>query len=185
MKSSNRFSFALVAAIALCASSFSFAKDNNGGGKPDTGSSTAYGGSGYSAAGAAALSGSVSSAGANSHSSNYSAQDVDLSGAGSSQDRSYFLSLPQPVVTINPANSNSCIVNESSAFALGWNFVSGSGSKQVPEKICYVLRMAENAERTCQFAAADFLNQVAFNEMFPSRAALPASGRQNQIACLK
>lgn len=138
-------------------------------------------------AGAAALAGSLSnsSAGSNSHSSNYNANDIDLSGAGSSAERSYYLSLPQPVTTIIPQSRDLCVLNESSAAALGWNFVSGSGSKQIPNKVCYVLRMAEEAEKKCQFATADFLTNVAFNELFPSKAGLPPANRQNQIACLK
>jgi hypothetical protein len=50
--------------------------------------------------------------------------------------------------------------------AFGFNFVSGSKSKQFSDAVCTTIRMAEAATLHCQFATAAYLNKAAFEKMY-------------------
>ena len=82
---------------------------------------------------------------------------------------SKFLSLPQPVWTTVPTPYG-CLVTEAKAGAIGWNLVSGSGSKQYSDAVCTTVRMAEAAYLHCQYLTAAYLNRRAFETMHPGES---------------
>jgi hypothetical protein len=82
---------------------------------------------------------------------------------------SKYLSLPQPVWTTVPTPYG-CLVTESKAGAIGWNFASGSSSKQFSDAVCTTIRMAEAAYLHCQYLTAAHLNRRAFETMHPGES---------------
>lgn len=103
-------------------------------------------------------------AGGEAASSAYSGGSYSAINGGDTSSR--FLSLPQPVWTSVPTPFG-CLVSESKAGAIGWNFASGSSSKQFSDAVCTTIRMAEAAYLHCQYLTAAYLNKRAFETMHP------------------
>lgn len=121
-------------------------------------------GAGYGGAGGAGGAGGSASA---SSGDSYSASK---SGDVTSRTSSNYLNFPQPVWTTVPTPYG-CIVSTSKSGAFGWNFASGSSSRQFSDAVCTTVRMAEAATMHCQFATAALLNKAAFKQMFPKEDA--------------
>lgn len=131
------------------------------------GDTTAYGGQSSAISigeGGNAAGGTASASGG--HSSATTGPSYAANGDQTSTFSSKMLSLPQPVWTQVPT-AFGCIVTDSKAGALGWNFVSGSSTTQQSEVVCTTIRMAEAATAWCQYATAAFLNKRAFEQMYP------------------
>jgi hypothetical protein len=123
---------------------------------------TAVGGAGGTGVGGSGTGGSSrATAGPSTSYSASEAGDVSNMIGGSK-----YLSLPQPVWTSVPTPYG-CLVTESKAGAVGWNFVSASGSKQYSDAVCTTIRMAEAAYLHCQYLTAAYLNKRAFETMHP------------------
>lgn len=122
---------------------------------------------GANATGGDSSSTSSGGAGGNSSASATSGDSYSASKSGdvTSNYSSKYLNLPQPVWTSVPTPYG-CLVTESKALAGGWNFVSGSSTKQYSDSVCTTIRMAEAAMLHCQFETAAYLNKQAFESMY-------------------
>lgn len=128
------------------------------GGQGGDSTSSATGGNSTSAGGSA-ISGSSS---AETYSATGDVNNTITGGASSSKYLS--VGLPAPVWTSVPTPFG-CLVSESTAGAAGWNFVSGSKSKQFSDVVCTTIRMAEAAYLHCQYETAAYLNKRVFETM--------------------
>lgn len=117
----------------------------------------------------ATASGGVGNGGSSrSSASSGDSYSASQSGDVMNKNTSQYLNFPQPVWTSVPTPYG-CIVTESKSGAFGWNFVSGSGSKQFSDAVCTSVRMAEAAMLHCHFATAAYLNKAAFEQMYPGQ----------------
>jgi hypothetical protein len=145
------------------------ATGGHGGQGGQGGSSNATGGQGGNGQGGSSTSGS-SSASTSGDSSAAAIAGPSYSAAGDvssiTNSSSKYLSLPQPVWTAVPT-AFGCLVTEAKAGAIGWNFLSASGTRQTSDVVCTTIRMAEAAALHCHFASAAQLNKRAFEHMHP------------------
>jgi len=76
-------------------------------------------------------------------------------GGDTSSTRAYALALPMPlnVPQITPATA-ACSLASSSGLAIGWNFYSHSGAKQVIDGLCVAERQAAAYELQCKYRTA-------------------------------
>lgn len=124
---------------------------NSAGGNGQGGNGTGQGGNGVGSA--------------NVDASTYSATG-DVSNTLNGGNSKYIsLGFPAPVWTSVPTPFG-CLVSESKALSVGWNFASGSKSQQFSDVVCTTIRMSEAATLHCQFETAAMLNKVAFEKMY-------------------
>lgn len=100
---------------------------------------------------------------------------------GSSVSKYLSIGLPAPVWTSVPTPFG-CLVTESSAGAAGWNFVSGSKTRQHSDVVCTTIRMAEAAYLHCQYETAAYLNKRAFETMHGGDGAFFFAGAPKNLS---
>lgn len=173
MKSSNRFSFALIAAIALCASSFSFAKDNNNG--TNSNSAAVSGSSSNAGAAAGAISGALSSSNSSVYGSqqSYDANNIDIT-SGTGNSRALGIAFAAPAYTTVPG-AVGCARTNSQAVSLVFGLLSSSESKQTDSRLCIMIQMRDRAHEACQFATAAKWDARIVKEMFPDEQPEPVN----------
>ena len=182
MKSHRNFSFALIAAIALCASSFAFSKDNNGSNPTNPASAIASGGNGYAGAAAGAVSGSLSSSNSSVYGSqqSYDANNIDIT-SGTGNSRALGIAFAAPASTLVPA-AVGCTRTNSQAVSLVFGLLSSSESKQTDSRLCIFIQMRDRATENCQFATAAKWDQRIEKELFPNEEPTPLDPNVKNLA---